>query len=807
MNSIRIRTVIGLTALLLLLVFHLPMARAQNTFESDWPRRIEMPEGSVVIYQPQPDSLKGDTLTGRAAVSIQREDADEPVFGAIWFSARVSTDRDNRLVTLDDLNVTRVRFADAVEGQEEEFKRITTDSVKEWDTTLSLDRLLTALEAAERERTAASELRNDPPNIVFSNVPAVLISLDGDPELVPVEGTRLLRVVNTPFLIVFDPGTQKYYLKGGGDWLSASRVSGTWQDVQTVPGAVEELFAGMESEDVTTDVTEPIGKPKVIVATEPTELIVVDGAPEFRTIFGTDLLYVSNTERDVFLDTRTQDMYVLLSGRWFRARNTNGPFAYVPSDALPASFAKIPPESVKANILPFVAGTSEATEAVLDAQIPQTAAISKADAKVSVRYDGEPEFADIQGTRMSYATNTTYQVIHAPPKYYCCEDGVWFEAPTANGPWSICAFVPSEIYTIPPSYPDYNVTYVRVYDSTPDVVYVGYTSGYLGCYVYGGSIVWGTGYAYSGWRGGHYCPKPHTYGCAAIYNPFTSRWGFSLFGSGGFVTLHRRGGSRIWWGVGGYRHSDWDWDRRYYDGLRLGITFGRDWDRNDNRDRRDDNRGRSDRERDRDAEDKGSDWRRRENVYSRRSDTIHREQRDGRTREGASRTETPNVTAPTPERPTTPTRPRRQIEERAKRPERNDILTDREGELYRRSLEGWQRRENRDWQRSETTGRQRQRELDRENNARDRGEFRTKRFQDFTESMPSVERSAPSEGRSGRGEQGGRGGAEIRQGGGERGEGGGQESGGGGGQESRGGGGQEGSEGGRQRGGGRGSRR
>ncbi|MCC6931887.1 MAG: DUF3313 family protein [Deltaproteobacteria bacterium] len=40
--------------------------------------------------------------------------------------------------------------------------------------------------------------------------------------------------------------------------------------------------------------------------------------------------------------------------------------------------------------------------------------------------------------------------------------------------------VTSAIYSIPPSSPKHNVTYVKVYDSTPTTVVTGYTSGYSG---------------------------------------------------------------------------------------------------------------------------------------------------------------------------------------------------------------------------------------------------------------------------------------------------------------------------------------
>ena len=39
---------------------------------------------------------EGDKVTARAAVSVRRRKGDKPTFGAIWMTARVSTDRNDR---------------------------------------------------------------------------------------------------------------------------------------------------------------------------------------------------------------------------------------------------------------------------------------------------------------------------------------------------------------------------------------------------------------------------------------------------------------------------------------------------------------------------------------------------------------------------------------------------------------------------------------------------------------------------------------------------------------------------------------
>ena len=62
-------------------------------------------------------------------------------------------------------------------------------------------------------------------------------------------------------------------------------------------------------------------------------------------------------------------------------------------------------------VLYAVPGTDVAREAVLDAQIPQTAAVERKKASLKVEYDGEPKFEKIKGTKMTYAVNTATPVI------------------------------------------------------------------------------------------------------------------------------------------------------------------------------------------------------------------------------------------------------------------------------------------------------------------------------------------------------------------------------------------------------------
>jgi hypothetical protein len=75
-----------------------------------------------------------------------------------------------------------------------------------------------------------------------------------------------------------------------------------------------------------------------------------------------------------------------------------------------------------------------------------------------------------------------------------------------------------------------------IYDSTTDVVYVGYTPGYMGCYVHGPTVVYGTGYYYSPWYGPYYYPRPATFSFSMHYNPWTG-WSMWFHYSAIFLTL------------------------------------------------------------------------------------------------------------------------------------------------------------------------------------------------------------------------------------------------------------------------------
>ena len=427
-------------------------------------------------------------------------------------------------MTLLSVEIPKAKFPNVSADKVEKLKAMLKMVIPTWNLNISLDRLLAMFELVDKEKEAAQNLKMSVPEIIVVKKPAVLVTIDGAPQLGKVEDSDLMRVMNTPYFIVLDMKTKKYYLKCGTIWLASRNIAGPWLSEQSPPVSV--VIAAAKIPEPGQQGTEPADKriPQIIVSTTPAELIAIDGEPRYIMIGGTDLLYIGNTESDVFMHIGTQLNFVLLSGRWFASRKLDGPWSYVAADKLPTTFAQIPPNSAKGHVLASVAGTLQAKEAMFDTYIPQTATIKRSEAKVVVVYDGSPTFVKIEGTDMYYSPNTSFSVIRYGSKYYCCNDAVWFVADSPSGPWAVCVAVPQVIYTIPASCPVYHVKYVRVYSYTPTVVYVGYTPGYIGCYRYGTVVVYGTGYVYPGWYHVHYYPRPVTWGVAVRYNPYTGGW-------------------------------------------------------------------------------------------------------------------------------------------------------------------------------------------------------------------------------------------------------------------------------------------
>ena len=512
-----------------------------------WPRVLSKDGLEYRVYQPQLDGFDGHRLDFRSAVSVGKKGSEAATFGVIWVAADALVDKAARVVVLEDLRIPRVSFPGVADGGEA-YRKALVSLLPARSRAISLDRIEADLAILNAEKTAAAlPLKNDPPAIVFSSRPAILVSVDGSPAWRPVDGTSLRRLVNTRPLVLADAlGTA--YLRIYDGWLEAPSIDGPWRvsakapkELQAVlekvaPTNTADLLAGAPANPDDPKSTPKLSKdpvPSIVVAYAPTELVVTEGEANWVPVDGTQLLYVANTTGNVFRHLGDQQLYVLLGGRWFRGPGTAGPWHYVAGSALPGDFAAIPDTSPKENVKASVPGTRQAQEALVSNSVPQTAKVERKKASLTVVYDGEPQVKAIEGTPLQYAVNTATPVVMVDAKsWYAVDKGAWYVATSPKGPWAVAASVPAVIYTIPPSSALHYVTYVKVYEATPDVVVVGYTPGYTGTVVSAdGVVVYGTGYTYVAWVGAVYYPPPPTYGYAVavrytLWTGWTVAYGF-----------------------------------------------------------------------------------------------------------------------------------------------------------------------------------------------------------------------------------------------------------------------------------------
>ena len=542
-------------------------AQAKPGSESGWPRTFTSGADTFTVYQPQVDKWEGNLIDLYCAVEVKTGKEGAAKYGVVWLQARTEVDKINRLVTFDQAKITKVKFPVAHE-KEAALTALLEKKLPGATKMMSLDRLEAAIDE-DSEAIKRVEVKNDPPKVIIASKPSLLVLVDGLPQLRDLQGTKLQRVINTRSVILFESDKKLYYLRVQDWWLQAKQLEGPWEYAKKLPDDMKKAEEFLVSQNLAQNPDPEQAKqqpslkeagkkaeiPVVYVVYGPAELIETTGEPKYNPIPGSGLEYAINTNGNIFrLDGQ---YYILISGRWFKGASLDGPWIFEDGKDLPPDFAKIPLDNPKSTVLASVPGTPQSKEALIANSIPQTATITRAEAKLTVQYDGEATFIPIQGTSMQYAKNTSTAVIKvSDSNYYCVEAGVWFKAPSPQGPWRVADSVPDEIYTIPPSSPLYNVTYVKVYNSTPEVVYVGYTPGYYGTVVSASTdtVVYGTGWYYTPYIGSTvWYGWPYTYGVGAGFTySSASGWSFG-FGYGyGYYPYYYP-----WWGPMGYYGYGW----------------------------------------------------------------------------------------------------------------------------------------------------------------------------------------------------------------------------------------------------------
>ncbi|MDX8340441.1 hypothetical protein SLH46_14660 [Draconibacterium sp. IB214405] len=511
-------------------------------------------EFSVEILNVSPEFKEGEngTIEMSSAFLAKQNNSSEELFGSFWAEFEYDGGNSSEMYNVKNWKINDIRLAEDLSSEDKD--QLETAFYLELETHFN-ELPKSAIDGTKSSNSAMEATFNtDAPPIIYSNQPSALIVIDGEPFYEELDN-RYSRIANTGAFIVKDNNQGNYFMYGGGLWFTSDDVMEGWEYTSDVANRIKrvmkkharELYDSMQNEQFQARTV-----PDIIVSTEPAELISTDGSPKSVLIAGTKLMYVENSDAELFRDMNTNKFYALFSGRWFVSDQLERNWQYVEPSELPGDFAKIPEAHDKANVLVSVPGTKAAEDAVRDAQVPSVKKIDiTTTLDTKVEYNGEPEFERIDGTELSYAVNTSKSVLKWNNRYYLVDDAVWYNSSSPFGAWQIATQRPEGVENIPADNPLYNIQFVHIYKNTDREVYTGYTSGYTGSYIYGPTVVFGTGFHYHGWYGHFYYHHPMTYGYGFFYDPFY-----------GWVPIYSPWfGSSFYWNW--HWHWGWGWNHWY----------------------------------------------------------------------------------------------------------------------------------------------------------------------------------------------------------------------------------------------------
>src|SRR6266853_6346166 len=271
--------------------------------ELSWPRQFEDNGVKVSIFKPSIEKWEGSDFETRSAVAVTPAGSNAPIYGVFWMKARADVDKAARIVTLNDIVVTRANFPSAPNLQSNYLALIRKHAPLA-SKMIALDHLEAEYAISETVKKArAVPVKNDPPRIIYSATPSLLVLVDGPPVFRPVPGSSVERVINTRALIL--KFGDHVYLYATDHWYESDSVDGIWNVATNPPAALEsarQTEIASQSVDLMPPGTNAVSTmPTVYLSTVPAELIQTEGAPNLVPIEGTDLMQVQNSDNALFL--------------------------------------------------------------------------------------------------------------------------------------------------------------------------------------------------------------------------------------------------------------------------------------------------------------------------------------------------------------------------------------------------------------------------------------------------------------------------------------------------------------------------
>ncbi len=250
-----------------------------TTTTPSWPRVFDRNGTHVVVYQPQLKAWQRyRELVADTAVSIT-DKGQQPILGVISWHAQTITDQSAQTVYVSNIVVLDARFPSLDPAQAAATKKRVEQFYPTMTLTIGLPRMIASLEHLNQPvRSVAASTQ--PPKILVSTVPAIVLLVDGKPVLAPIQGTTLQYVVNTNFDLFYD--NSDYYLLSGRTWLKAHELRGPWVGTLKLPPDMANLPTKQNWDEVLKAVP-PAARtgtpPNILFTDKPAELIAFSGKP------------------------------------------------------------------------------------------------------------------------------------------------------------------------------------------------------------------------------------------------------------------------------------------------------------------------------------------------------------------------------------------------------------------------------------------------------------------------------------------------------------------------------------------------
>jgi hypothetical protein len=187
--------------------------------------------------------------------------------------------------------------------------------------------------------------------------------------------------------------------------------------------------------------------PTIFVSNTPAILLSVEGEPVRADIAATSLGFIVNSNFPLFFEKQGAKEYYLYGGeQWLKAASLEGPWAAAPK--LPADMYKVASDPKWKEMEKPILSLSGKGK-------PPTVFYTNKPAEV-ILFKGEPSYAQIPGTQLSYATNTDADVFvyNATKDFYYLAAGRWFRSASLKGPWTYSgAELPADFANIPEENP------------------------------------------------------------------------------------------------------------------------------------------------------------------------------------------------------------------------------------------------------------------------------------------------------------------------------------------------------------------